>query len=243
MRALARKQKRDLAAQAAVGTGSRPARRLVDGTLDPADRPPRPGAQRHGRAQGQPLGRIEWRRRPTYASSRRTGRARRNRRRGLSPSSGARIAGEQDWVLDEANEMAPPRARRCRQPFGRKLVSFEGDGKSMGNSTFSRNPGAREEDGGFFTGIPPRKSLCLQKVRWTETCHAFGRDHSGLTNEAPRGAGQPFRGPREGATLTWRRARRSRCARRRLWHSGAASERCRCLSRDFLKRTRTGPGR
>ena len=27
-----------------------------------------------------------------------------------------------------------------RQPFGRKLVSFEGDGKSMGNSTFSRNP-------------------------------------------------------------------------------------------------------
>ena len=65
----------------------------------------------------------------TYASSRRTGRSTPKpaprpvaivRRPALPP-------GEQDWVLDEANEMAPPRSppRALGQPFGRKLVSFE----------------------------------------------------------------------------------------------------------------------
>ena len=62
----------------------------------------------------------------------------------------------------------------------------------------------------FFTGIPPpRKSLLPPEssVDWETQSHAFGRDHSGLVNEARHAAlGNRFADPEKGATLTLRRA-------------------------------------
>ena len=195
MRALARKQKRDLAAQAAVGTGLA-ASEHGDSSTEHSVRQIGLGGQERSvmdAPRGNPWDALSGGGDTTYASSRRTGRSTPKpaprpvaivRRPALPP-------GEQDWVLDEANEMAPPRGpppRALGQPFGRKLVSFEGDGKSMGNSTFSRNPWEHAKKmEAFFTGIPPpRKSLLPPEssVDWETQSHAFGRDHSGLTNEA-----------------------------------------------------------
>ena len=147
----------------------------------------------------------------TYASSRRTGRSTPKpaprpvaivRRPALPP-------GEQDWVLDEANEMAPPRGPPPRAPrpaLRPEAREFRGRRQVHGQLDLQPQPlGAREEDGGFFTGIPPpRKSLLPPEssVDWETQSHAFGRDHSGLTNEARHAAlGNRFRGPREGCDL------------------------------------------
>ena len=253
MRALARKQKRDLAAQAAVGTGLA-ASEHGDSSTEHSVRQIGLGGQERSvmdAPRGNPWDALSGGGDTTYASSRRTGRSTPKpaprpvaivRRPALPP-------GEQDWVLDEANEMAPPRGpppRALGQPFGRKLVSFEGDGKSMGNSTFSRNPWEHAKKmEAFFTGIPPpRKSLLPPEssVDWETQSHAFGRDHSGLTNEARHAAlGNRFADPERGATLTLRRALPlARCSTPALAFRAPPRKDAGAFSRDFLKRTRTG---
>ena len=113
MRALARKQKRDLAAQAAVGTGLA-ASEHGDSSTEHSVRQIGLGGQERSvmdAPRGNPWDALSGGGDTTYASSRRTGRSTPKpaprpvaivRRPALPP-------GEQDWVLDEANEMAPPR--------------------------------------------------------------------------------------------------------------------------------------
>lgn len=153
---------------------------------------------------------------------------------------------QRDWVLVEANAMAPPTKRPPRAlglPFGQKAQTFGPDDVS-GTSTFSRNPWEHAKKmEAFFTGVtPPAKSLLPPEssVDWETQSHAFGA--GALKAELLQASrGNHLASPERGTSLTLRRALPlTRCKTPALAYRSPPRKDAGAFSRDFLKRTRTG---